>query len=67
MTTYYLWLSLPLLLLIFYPTKEQINKKLRTKETISLQQTKEVKNDTTQLIKNQLTCFIHKKRLSLRQ
>lgn len=51
MTTYYLWLSLPLLLLIFYPTKEQINKELRTKETISLQQIKEIKNDTTQLIK----------------
>ena len=54
MTTYYLWLSLPLLSLIIYPTKEQINKELRTKETISLQQIKEVKNDTTQLIKNQL-------------
>ena len=65
MTTYYLWLSLPLLSLILCPTKEQINKELRTKETISLQQIKEVKNDTTQLIKNQLTCFIHKKRLSL--
>ena len=50
MTTYYLWLSLPLLSLILYPTKEQINKELRTKETISLQQIKEVKNDTTQLI-----------------
>ena len=43
MTTYYLWLSLPLLSLILYPTKEQINKELRTKETISLQQIKEVK------------------------
>ena len=52
MTTYYLWLSLPLLSLILYPTKEQINKELRTKETISLQQIQEVKNDTTQLIKN---------------
>lgn len=43
MTTYYLWLSLPLLSLILYPAKEQINKGLRTKETISLQQIKEVK------------------------